>query len=369
MSTTFRTVWQGAAFRADLSVNGAGPHAGERVTDPEWRTLLNKAVLSAWRIAAAARPDFQVTSQDFTIASGSSASFAVPAWFFDVIDVVYSPDTAAEYSLGPFAWQNRRSPGGWFPANFGGTYSIGGSSARLMGSNIYIEPSLRAGGTYRLWFCPMPKTVRADITVRLATTAVLPTCTPSGTGLGHGIVAVANGNLVIDGVATVNGDVILVQNEGGPFGSGTNNNGVYTVTQAGNAGLPFILARSTIAVTTAGFGTMVYVTAGNANTDLFFETTSLTTVVDSTPWLWAEAFIEPALDQFSELLELLTAIPAMQRDDDLDPKPLILRAFGADGKGGLAGEMKAYFGQTRTGAWPSKMVDLDARGPRSPWSV
>jgi len=366
MSTTFRSVWQGAAFRADLSVNGIGPHASERVTDPEWRTLLNKAVLSAWRIAAAARPDFQVTSQDFTINSGGSASFAVPAWFFDVIDVVWGPDTAAEYSLGPFAWQNRRSPGGWFPANFGGIYNIGGSSARLMGSNIYIEPSLRAGGTYRLWFCPLPKTIRADATVRLATTAPLPTCVAAGgPGLGKTLTGSFNGALSIDGVAVNASDTVLVANQVNAV-----NNGIYFVVQPGDGATPFILTRQIVTVSTGNLGFMVYVSAGATNVDLFFETVNpATTTVDVTTWTWAEAFIEPALDQFSELLELLTAIPAMQRDDDLDPKPLILRAFGADGQSGLAGELKAYFRQTRTGNAPSKMVDTDARGPRSPWSI
>jgi len=367
MSTTFRSVWQGAAFRADLSVNGIGPHASERVTDPEWRTLLNKAVLSAWRIAAAARPDFQVTSQDFTINSGGSASFAVPAWFFDVIDVVWGPDTAAEYSLGPFAWQNRRSPGGWFPANFGGIYNIGGSSARLMGSNIYIEPSLRAGGTYRLWFCPIPKQIRADATVALATTTLLPAYNVSGpAGFGHTLTATANGALTLDGTVVSAGTQVLVKNET----LDATQNGIYNVSNPGSGGAPFVLARpASPGPTTSGFGTMVQVSGGATQADLFFETTSLTTVIDSTAWTWSEAFIEPALDQFSELLELMTAIPAMQRDDDLDPKPLILRAFGADGQSGLAGELKAYFRQTRTGNAPSKMVDTDARGPRSPWSI
>jgi hypothetical protein len=368
MSTTFRSVWQGAAFRADLSVNGLGPHASERVTDPEWRTLLNAAIKSAWRIAAAARPDFQVTFQDFTITSGGSASFAVPAWFFDVIDVVYGPDTAAEYSLGPFAWQNRRSPGGWFPANFGGIYNIGGSSARLMGSSIYIEPSLRAGGTYRLWFCPNPKLIRADLTVALATIAQLPAYVATGTGISHQLAAVANGALSIDGTPVTTGMLVLIQNEP-TLGGLTSNNGVYSVSNPGSGGAPYVLSRASTAVTNGNVGTMVQCTGGATNVDLFFETTSLTTVVDSTAWTWTEAFIEPALEQFSELLELTTAIPPMQRDDDLDPKPLVLRAFGADGTGGLAGEMKAYFRQTRTGNAPSKMVDTDARGPRSPWSI
>lgn len=360
MASTFRSVWQGAAFRADLSVNGVGPHASERVTDSEWRALLNKAVVSAWRMAAAARPDFQVAQQDFTVVSGNTASFAVPSWFFDVIDVVFSPDTPSEYSLGPFAWQNRRSPGGWFPAIFG-VLNVGGSNARLMGSNIYIEPALRAGGPYRLWFCPMPKLIRADQSVALATTQAIPTYTTSGpAGIGRTLTEFGNGALTIDGVPAVAfGLPVLLQSEPNPV-----NNGIYSVTSAGSAGSPFVLVRTSIQITNGtNLGTMVQAVGGLTNADVFFETTSLTTVVDTTAWTWAEAFIEPVLEQFSELLELMTAIPAMQRDDDLDPRPLIQRAYGADGKGGLAGEMKAYFGTVRTANVPGKIVDTDRRGP------
>jgi hypothetical protein len=364
MTTTFRSVWEGAAFRADLSVTGVGPHASERVTDPEWRTLLNEAIGSAWRLAASARPDFQVKSQDFTVASGGSASFVVPSDFFDVIDVVFAPDTVSEYSLGPFAWANRRSPGGWFPANFGGTTNLGGSLARLMDSTIYIEPAMRAGGTYRLWYCPAPKLIRADATARLATAAALPACTASGAGVGKKLTGNAVGALSIDGVVVANGDLVLVKDQANAV-----DNGLYTQTQQGSGGFPFELTRSTSfdAVAELPLGLMVYTSSGATNVDKFFELTSTIVTVDVTAQTWVEAFINPILEQFSELLKILTALPVMVREDDLDPRPLMQRAYGADGKSGLAGELKDYFRQVRVNMGPSKVIDTDALGPAMPW--
>lgn len=366
MATTFRNVIQGAQYRSDQSVNGAGPHNGERTTDGEWRFLCNRAVNSLWRLASAARPDFQMTSFDFTLVSSGSASVALPSWFYSEIDVCWSPDTPAEYSLGSFAFQNRRSPGGWFPANFGGTANYGGNAIRIMGDNLYVEPSLRAGGNYRLWFCPKPKLIRADQTALVAATVPLPVIA-AGSGLSKTLTAASNGILSIDGVSPPANSTVLITAQ-----SNAVDNGIYTVANVGSVGSPYILIRVSLALTNGtNLGTMVYVSSGTSNIDLFFETVNpSTTVVDTTPWVWSEAFIEPIIEQFSELLELTTAIPAMQRDDDLDPKPLIMRAYGPDGQtGGLTGEMKAYFRQIRMGGYVQKMTDCDARGPRSPWSM
>jgi hypothetical protein len=62
-------------------------------------------------------------------------------------------------------------------------------------------------------------------------------------GVGATLTANANGTLTIDGYTLVSGDVgkrLLIKNEA----TGANN-GVYTLTQAGTAGLPYILTRAT----------------------------------------------------------------------------------------------------------------------------
>ena len=78
--------------------------------------------------------------------------------------------------------------------------------------------------------------------VELATTAALPVNTyNNGTsGVGATLTANANGALSVDSTLTVVSNRILVKNEVTQA-----NNGVYTVTQVGSAGTPYILTRAT----------------------------------------------------------------------------------------------------------------------------
>jgi hypothetical protein len=77
---------------------------------------------------------------------------------------------------------------------------------------------------------------------RLATTAALSSNTYNNgsSGVGATLTANANGALSVDSVAVVVGNRILVKNEVAQA-----NNGVYTVTQTGSAGAPYILTRAT----------------------------------------------------------------------------------------------------------------------------
>jgi len=78
--------------------------------------------------------------------------------------------------------------------------------------------------------------------VDLATTTALPANTyNNGTsGVGATLTATANGALSVDSTLTVAANRILVKNEAAQA-----NNGVYTVTQVGSAGTPYILTRAT----------------------------------------------------------------------------------------------------------------------------
>jgi hypothetical protein len=86
--------------------------------------------------------------------------------------------------------------------------------------------------------------------VELATTAALPANTyNNGTsGVGATLTANANGALSVDSTLTVVANRVLVKNEVTQA-----NNGVYTVTQVGSAGTPYILTRATD-FNTAGTG-------------------------------------------------------------------------------------------------------------------
>jgi hypothetical protein len=77
---------------------------------------------------------------------------------------------------------------------------------------------------------------------RLATTTALPanTYNNGASGVGATLTASANGALSVDGVAVAVANRILVKNQATQA-----NNGVYTVTQTGSAGAPYILTRAT----------------------------------------------------------------------------------------------------------------------------
>jgi len=104
--------------------------------------------------------------------------------------------------------------------------------------------------------------------VALATTTALPANTyNNGTsGVGATLTGNANGALSVDSTLTVTSERILVKNEV----SGANN-GVYTVTQVGSAGTPYILTRATdfdsvgTGVDQIDEGDFFLVTSGTAN--------------------------------------------------------------------------------------------------------
>ena len=123
---------------------------------------------------------------------------------------------------------------------------------------------------------------------RLATTTALSAYTYNNgaSGVGATITANANGALTVDSVAAVATNRILVKNE-----TSTNEpyNGVYTVTQAGSAGTPFILTRATdfdtpgSGVDQIDAGDFFLITAGtvNANTS-WVQQTPLPIIVGTT---------------------------------------------------------------------------------------
>ena len=104
--------------------------------------------------------------------------------------------------------------------------------------------------------------------VDLATTTALPanTYNNGSSGVGATLTGNANGALSVDSTLTVASNRILVKNEATQA-----NNGVYTVTQVGSAGTPYILTRATD-FNTAGTGVnqidegdFFLVTSGTAN--------------------------------------------------------------------------------------------------------
>lgn len=341
---TWADIVAGAAFRADLQDSN-------RVNAAEWVALANEAINSTWRLAASARPDFQVTFADYVVASGGSASFEVPARrFHGLIDVVFAPDTPGEYSLGPFAWPNRRSPGGWFTAFMygAGASAPGGSSARLMGTTVFIEPAQRAGGNYRLWYRPRPRT--CDFIVRAATSTVLPACTAAGAGVGKTLTANALGALIVDTVTLSLGDRVLVKDQ-----AATADNGIYVMTRVATEVVTWVLTRATDFDATAEIllGDIACATEGLLNGGDFFTLATFTAIEAAQTWT-PGAVIDTILDDFVELLKIKAAIPAVIRDEGLQG-PL------KDEEKDRVAELRAYFSKARIQG-PQKIIDTDAMG-------
>lgn len=122
--------------------------------------------------------------------------------------------------------------------------------------------------------------------VRLATAAALPSNTAAGSGVGKTLTATANGALSVDGVAVAVGNRILVKNE-----SAGANNGIYTVTAAGDGSNPYVLTRATDFDTDAEVtaGAAVFSTEGSTNAERgWVLTTDDPIVVDTTALAFAQ---------------------------------------------------------------------------------
>lgn len=109
-----------------------------------------------------------------------------------------------------------------------------------------IDPSTTSTNTGR----PPTGFVGRRLNSRAATTAALPAVTYANgaSGVGATLTATANGAIPAQDDVTLNpGDRLLVKNQ-----ASTLQNGIYTVTQVGNVGAPFILTRATDFDTFAG---------------------------------------------------------------------------------------------------------------------
>ena len=133
--------------------------------------------------------------------------------------------------------------------------------------------------------------------VRMATTTTLPACTyANGTG-GVGATLTGNSNGALsaqDGVTPVAANLILVKDQASGL-----QNGVYTVTQLGTGGTPFILTRVNNADNQAKFlGLEVNVQEGTLNADTKWVcTTNATITVGTTALVFARITVGVTGDQ------------------------------------------------------------------------
>ena len=163
------------------------------------------------------------------------------------------------------------------------------TSVALTTGTVSTAPSSSTDIVNKSYADSIASGVNFHAAVQYATTAALPanTYNNGSSGVGATLTAVAVGTLTIDSYTLVIGDVgkrLLIKNEATQA-----NNGVYTLTQAGTALLPYILTRATD-YDTSGSGTneidqgdLILVINGttNANTS-WVEQTPLPITVGST---------------------------------------------------------------------------------------
>jgi hypothetical protein len=146
--------------------------------------------------------------------------------------------------------------------------AITATSAALTTGTITTAPTSNTDIVNKQYADAIASGIHFHEAVELATTAALPANTyNNGTsGVGATLTANANGALSVDTTLTVVANRVLVKNEVAQA-----NNGVYTVTQVGSAGTPYILTRATdfdtvgSGVNQIDEGDFFLVTGGTAN--------------------------------------------------------------------------------------------------------
>lgn len=134
MATTLATLRQ--RFQTLYDVSGS---AVLTATDGgEVDQLINDGYRALWAEVTAVNKDFRVSVQNFTIATGQTQ--ALPADFREVRSVRRDPGTTQQVYLNKYGPRSAQQ--------------TDERTYRLSGSNLYIEPLLRAPGNYALDYIP-----------------------------------------------------------------------------------------------------------------------------------------------------------------------------------------------------------------------
>ena len=150
-----------------------------------------------------------------------------------------------------------------------GTYDFSSGTATVRVN----APSNAADATTKNYVDNLVQGLHWKEACQLATAGALPACTYNN-GAGT-LTANANAALSVDGVAVDNGDRILVKNQTGGSPSIAVQNGIYTVTNKGAVGVPFVLTRASDMNEADEFaGSAVFIQEGTANSDAGFVCTN-----------------------------------------------------------------------------------------------
>lgn len=213
------------------------------------------------------------------------------------------------------------------------------------------------------------------VPVRIATTAALAANTAAGSGVGKTLTADANGALTVDGIATADGDRLLVKDEA----TGADR-GVYDVTDAGSGATPYILTRSIDFDETHEVlsGVLVSVSEGTAHADtIWMLTTNGSITVDTTGLVFADKTGSPTGSTTTkEACRLaspgIIADPLTAAPDIVDGSTVVIGDRILHRRGTPASEEGIYVvdvvGTGSDGQW-SRATDWDGAGDVQPMTL
>lgn len=197
--------------------------------------------------------------------------------------------------------------------NVGGNLSVTGTTAFSNAVTLASDPSVALGAATKQYVDAASTTAFVVHTaVRLATTTALAanTYNNGASGVGATLTATANGALSVDGTAVAVSDRVLVKDE-----AAAANNGVYSVTQTGNAGAPYILTRvtdfDTAAQSEIDNNAYFYVTAGATNIGsswILSQTASITVGTTALPF---SLFSSPAVYSATSPLQITGTVVSL----------------------------------------------------------
>lgn len=280
----------------------SGLRSNQLFTDVQIVSLLSDGGAELYDMLVDAFQHYFVSKFDFTLAAGTAGSniVALPADFEKDNSLERNPLLSNPEVIGPLA--------SWLERNQCSAVVSGGGRRRyfITGDFLEVFPLGGSAGDYRLYYTPQFARLDASTTVRLATTAALPGFVAAGVGPGHTLTGGITTPLIIDGSAVVTAEPVLLKDEPTP-----SNNGVYTVTAPGVAGVSVPqLTRATYYDTNAEITAAppVGVTAGTVNAGLKFMITSSPVNVDVLPLTYGAQALLPSLAPWALYLKAHAAI-------------------------------------------------------------
>lgn len=111
------------------------------ITDAELLSHINSSYAELYDILVSSYQDYYVSSSTASVTTGNT--IALPTDFYKMIGLDVSSDGVSYYTVKKFNFNQRNSS-----SNDGVRY-------RVAGSNILLEPSDSAVGTYKIWYIPV----------------------------------------------------------------------------------------------------------------------------------------------------------------------------------------------------------------------